>query len=421
MQLCIFEDTDCMNFEPLAYSRPVFDLVCGINTLKEKILRDFPKIKYNLLCRSYIAPVVKQQNPGVNVNLLSDDSYLFINGSVISSNELRKKIPLKNKNDIVYKSGDKVIAAFITGETYSKIKTLITGTLDGSVFDGMPVKELKIKHASYIWDLINANGEGIKNDFNYISAENKGKKKLTGKLCEGVHLVARKNIIIESGAEIKHGAVIDASGGPVYIAKNSVVYHNAVIIGPAFIGPNSQVKSGAYIHDNVSICGTCKIGGEVEDTVFLPFSNKQHSGFIGHAYIGSWVNLGADTNCSDLKNNYGMITAYVNGKSVNTGSQFLGLIMGDHSKSAINTMFNTGTNVGFSSNIFSSGFPEKFIPSFSWTGDNNSQVYKLNKALDTAKKVMGRRNKQMSEEEEKLFTYIFEMTKDERRIREYPD
>ncbi len=418
MQLCIFEDKHCMNFEPIAYSRPVFDLVCGINTLKEKILREYPKIKYNLICRDYLAPVVRYQNPGINVNFLEDDSYLFINGSVISSDELRKKVPLKHKNDMVYKSGDTVIAAFITVETFAKIKSFITGPLDGSVFDGIPVKDLQVKLASYVWDLINANGEEIKNDFAYLSAGVKGKKRINGKLCEGVHLAGKKNILIDKGAEIKPGAVIDATAGPVYIAKNSVVYHNAVIIGPAFIGQNSQVKSGAYLHDNISVCETCKIGGEVEDSVFLPFSNKQHAGFIGHAYIGSWVNLGADTNCSDLKNNYGSITAFVNGKSVNTGSQFLGLIMGDHSKSAINTMFNTGTNVGFSSNIFGEGFPEKFVPSFSWNGNRTSEIYKLDKALETAKKVMCRRNKQMSEEEEKLFSHIFEITKDERRIRE---
>lgn len=420
MQLCIFEDQDCMNFEPVVFSRPVYDLVCGINTLKEKILRVYPKIKHSLFCRDYLAPVVRLQNPGVKINTMYDDSCLFINGAVIASSVFRKSIPLKHKTDVVYKNGNKIIAAFVSKVTLTKIKTDIKDKIENSIFDGFPVEYVDVKYASYLWDLININGEELKNDFIQISAGIKGKKKIIGRLRSGVHLVAKKNIIIERDAEIKPGAVIDASNGPVYIGKGAEVHANAVIEGPASIGRNSRIKSGAYIHDNVSIGETCKIGGEVEDAVFLSFSNKQHSGFIGHAYIGSWVNLGADTNCSDLKNNYGSIKAYVNGKLTDTGTQFLGLIMGDHSKSAINTMFNTGTNAGFSSNIFGAGFPDKYIPSFSWGGDSGFKTYEPDKALEVAKKVMTRRNKIMQEEEEELFVNIYEMTKAERSKRDIP-
>ncbi len=409
-----------MNFEPLAYSRPVFDLACGINTLKEKILRHYPKIKYSLFCRSYIAPVLKLQNPEINVNVLEDDSCLFINASVIATAEFRKAIPLKHKTDVVYKSGEKIIAAFISANTLEKIKTGIKDIIEFSLFEGLPVEYREIKHASYIWDIINNIGEEIKSDFAYISSGIKSKKKINGKVHSGAHLVAKKNIIVEKDAQIMPGAVIDASNGPVFIGKNAIVCANSVIEGPACIGRNSRIKSGAYIHDNVSIGETCKIGGEVEDSVFLSYSNKQHSGFIGHAYIGSWVNLGADTNCSDLKNNYGIIKTYVNGKMTDTGSQFLGLIMGDHSKSAINTMFNTGTNAGYSTNIFGSGFPDKFIPSFSWGGIGTPATYELDKALDVAKKIMARRNKIMQKEEEDLFVTIFEMTKAERSKRDNP-
>ena len=179
-------------------------------------------------------------------------------------------------------------------------------------------------------------------------------------------------LFIGNETVIKPGVVIDASNGPVYIGKDVEVNANSVIEGPVCIGDNSLVKSFAAIKENVSTGKVCKLGGEIEDSVIMPYSNKQHSGFLGHAYLGSWVNLGADTNCSDLKNNYSSIKVNLNGKHIDTGHRFLGLIMGDHSKTGINTMFNTGTITGFSCNIFGSGFPDKFIPSFTWGGAENT-------------------------------------------------
>lgn len=416
MQLCIFEDTSYANLEPLILSRPVFDLVCGMNTLKEKILRAYPKINYSLLCRNYIAPVLKLQNPNIDINNIKDKECLFINGSIIAPANINKIFPFKYDGNIVFKNKDKIIAAYISGNLLNQIKENLNRPLTPELFDGIDVKHAEIKFVTYLWDLINFNGEEIKNDFNFLSATLKDKK-ITGKINKGAFLIERKNILINEGAEIKQGAVIDASKGPVIIGKNSNVSYNSVIEGPVYIGEKSQIKSGANIHDSVSICSMCKIGGEVEDSIFLPFANKQHDGFIGHSYIGSWVNLGAGTNCSDLKNNYGNVKAYSNGKLLNSGSQFLGLLMGDHSKSAINTMFNTGTNVGFSSNVFGVGFPEKFIPSFSWGGGRTSTIYQLEEAINVAKKVMLRRNIQMTEEEINLFTYIFKLTEDERRLK----
>jgi UDP-N-acetylglucosamine diphosphorylase/glucosamine-1-phosphate N-acetyltransferase len=414
MQLCIFEDTSFVNLEPLIFSRPVFNLVCGMNTLKEKILRAYPKINYSLLCRDYIAPVLKLQNPNIDINYIKDNECLFINGSVIAPANINKIFPFKFDGNKVFKNEDKVIAAYLSGKLLEKIKENLNSPLSPELFDGIYVEHIEIKFVSYLWDLINSNGEEIKNDFNFFSTKLKGAK-ITGKVSQGAFLVGRKNIIINEGAEIKPGAVIDSSKGPVLIGKNAIVSYNAVIEGPAYIGENSQIKNGANIHDNVSICSMCKIGGEVEDSIFLPFANKQHDGFIGHSYIGSWVNLGAGTNCSNLKNNYGNVKTFANGKLLNSSSQFLGLFMGDHSKSAINTMFNTGTNVGFSSNVFGAGFPKKFIPSFSWGGSGSLNTYQLEKAMDVAKKVMLRRNMQMTPEEENLFIHIFNLTENERR------
>jgi UDP-N-acetylglucosamine diphosphorylase/glucosamine-1-phosphate N-acetyltransferase len=164
----------------------------------------------------------------------------------------------------------------------------------------------------------------------------------------------------------------------------------------------------------VSIGNVCKVGGEVEDLIMMSYSNKQHEGFIGHAYLGSWINLGADTNCSDLRNNYGFVKSYVQGEPINTRAQFLGLVMGDHSKSGINTMFNTGTVVGVSCNIYGAGFPSKNLTSFTWGGKDDLQTYEINKCIDTAKVVMARRKIEFTKTDETLLRKIFGITKDER-------
>lgn len=194
------------------------------------------------------------------------------------------------------------------------------------------------------------------------------------------------------------------------IGNNVTVMPNAVIEGPCYIGDHSVIKAGAKIYESTSIGPVCKVGGEVEASIIHGYSNKQHDGFLGHSYIGEWCNLGADTNTSDLKNNYSSVKMNVNGKEVDTGSLFVGLMMGDHSKSGINTMFNTGTTVGVSSNIFGAGFPPKTIPSFAWVDGQDVQGYRLDKAIEVAKIVMARRKVTMTDSYMALMKYIFEIT-----------
>jgi UDP-N-acetylglucosamine diphosphorylase/glucosamine-1-phosphate N-acetyltransferase len=213
---------------------------------------------------------------------------------------------------------------------------------------------------------------------------------------------------------VKPGVVLDAEGGPIYIGKKAKVFPNAVIEGPAFIGDGSMIKIGAKIYENTSIGEVCKVGGEVEGSIIHSYSNKQHDGFLGHAYLGMWVNLGADTNNSDLKNNYGSVRVMINGEEVNSGSMFVGLTMGDHSKAGINTMFNTGTVVGVSSNVFGAGFPPKYIPSFAWGGAEGIETYDIARALEVAQRVMGRRKMQLSGAEEKVLREVFALTARER-------
>jgi len=419
MQLCILEDDNYSLLNPLVFYRPVYNLICGMQTLRNKILCAYPNVKYSLHCRPYLENFVKSKNPGIEVNNINDDKCLFINGRILAPYNLAEIIPLEGE-DKIYKIGDSIAAVRASGKNLELVKRQLNNVISNSDFNNLPAETIKIPIIDFIWDLIYNNGKELVNDYKFILKRQQiGKNNLQGEIYDGVHLVEKENIFIAEGAVLKPGSVIDASNGPVYIDKNVKIFPNAVIEGPAYIGENSQVKIGATIYENVSIGHTCKIGGEIEDVIFLPFSNKQHSGFIGHAYIGSWVNIGADTSCSDLKNNYGYIKAFVNGKEVNTKVQFLGVIMGDHSKTAINTMFNTGTTVCFSCNIFGAGFPERYIPSFSWGGHDSMNTYEVEKSIDTAKKALKRRNQEINSYEEDLFRKIFDLTKHERTERGY--
>jgi len=208
------------------------------------------------------------------------------------------------------------------------------------------------------------------------------------------------------------GVVIDAESGPVWIDDHAQIMPQAVLEGPLAVGANSIIKVGAKIYENTTIGPVCKVGGEVEESIFQSYSNKQHDGFLGHSYLGSWINLGADTNNSNLKNNYAevQIWNYPQERLISTGRQFCGLIMGDHSKCGINTMFNTGTVIGVSANIFGSNFPRNFIPSFSWGGASGFITYALDKASETADLVMNRKNEDYTDEDRKIMKHIFEIT-----------
>ena len=415
MRICIFEDEQYLNFEPLVYSRPVFDLVCGMTTLKEKIIRAFPKEKITLKCRNYLESFVKAENPKCKVNQFDDDDYLFINGRIIAPSNLKNILSAKLNEEKVFISKGIAVAAKISGKRIKDLSLDKIEIINTEVFKNLPTEEVEINFASYLWDLVYLNGKEIHNDFKfYTKSKPSAKKKYPG-----VNFVNKKNIFIGKDVDIKPGVVLDASTGPIFIEKNVTIFPNAVIQGPFYIGESSKIKSCATIYPNVSIGKVCKVGGEVEDTIIHPYTNKQHSGFLGHSYLGSWINLGADTNNSDLQNNYGTIKVQINGRHIDSGKQFVGLMMGDHSKTAINTMFNTGTVVGFSSNVYGAGFPPKYIASFGWGGSESMKEYKLVKAAETATAVFARREKTFSKEDEALFETIFNLTREDRSKRGY--
>jgi UDP-N-acetylglucosamine diphosphorylase/glucosamine-1-phosphate N-acetyltransferase len=410
--ICIFEDEQHINFYPLTYSRTVYDLVCGIKSLRQKISREFSSEKITLHCRNYLKDTVKLQNPDVDVNFIKDDSCLFINGRAIVDEKFSEMVKVEGLDDCVFINGNEIIAFKLSGPNLEKVKNNFPDTINSDSVPKLPSKNVSVKTYNYLWDLIRENGSEIVKDIDHLKKENL--EFVDSKKFNGINIINNEEVLISKNVIIKPGVVIDASNGPVYIDEYAFIYPNAVIEGPVCIGESAKIKAGASIYENVSIGKLCKIGGEVEDSVILSYSNKQHAGFIGHSYLGSWVNLGADTNCSDLKNNYSTVKVQLNGKAVDTESQLLGVIIGDHSKTAINTMFNTGTVVGFSCNIFGAGFPDKYIPSFSWGGSESLSTYDLDKSIATAKIVLNRRDEKFLPANEELFVNIFNLTSEER-------
>jgi len=416
-QICIFEDDHFAQFLPLVHLRPVFALRCGIFSLKEKIQRTYPRANISIQCRKSLAICIKSRKPQFSVNEILASECLFMNGRVLADKTLVKKIPLMAKQDAVYISGDHLIAASVSGKNLERIKNHLSSHLSLSDFEGLPKIEIDAQIVTYPWNLIQNNGAQIVKDFETI-AKKAGKKqsRIRGKVHSGVHLLGKHNIIIEHGAVIKPGTVLDAEGGPIYIGKNVNIFSQSTIIGPACILDGSAIKIGAQIYENTTIGPVCKVGGEVEGSIIHSYSNKQHAGFLGHSYLGSWVNVGAGTNNSDLKNNYSNVKVQIGTEQIDTGSMFAGLAMGDHSKSAIGTTFNTGTVVGVCCNIFGTGFPPKHIPSFTWCGPQKPfTVYDIEKAISVARVVMARRNIELINVEADLLREVYSSTIEERR------
>jgi len=417
LQICIFEDENYTNLEPLVYSRPVYELLCGIDSLKDKIIRHYPKAKVSLHCRPYLEETVRRNNPTCLVNKIEDTECLFINGRIIAPQNISELLPLSGSEDKVFVNEDTVVAAYLSGTNLKYKSAHLKDLFSVNDFNNLPIKILDIKCVNYLWDIIFYNGTQIALDFDHLKMTNR--ENFINQAEHNIHLINKEKIFIGRNVIIKPGVVIDASNGSVIIDDDVFVYPNSFIEGPCFIGASSKVKAGATIYGNTSIGKVCKIGGEFEGSVFMDYSNKQHSGFIGLSYLGSWVNLGAGTNNSDLKNNYSKIKIKLSNKEVDSNQRFLGLLIGDHSKSAINTMFNTGSVIGFSCNIFSPGFPDKYVPSFTWGGDSSSTVYDVNKAIETARIVINRRKVEFDSIDEKLFKSIFELTQSNREKRGY--
>jgi len=372
---------------PFTYTKPISELRCGIFKMKEKWANYFTDAKFSHITENYLGDT--------NWPLSLEGDNVFINASVFPDNTIVEHI-LKLKMDEALKFEDEIIAyRSSTPDKYSIIINLKN-------------KPLIIKHS---WDIFALNHEAIQLDFKNLT-----KDRTSEPLPKHVLAIKPENIFIEKGARL-FNATLNASDGPIYIGKDSEIMESVNIRGPFALCNNAVVKMGAKIYSGTTIGPFSKIGGEVSNSVIQGFSNKGHDGFLGNAVIGEWCNLGADTNTSNLKNNYASVKLWDYKKAgfKDTNLQFCGLMMGDHSKCGINTMFNTGTVVGISANIYGAGFPRNFIPSFSWGGNNGFITYKFNKAIEVAQVVMQRRNKTLSDNDIKILEHVFDKTKNFRQ------
>lgn len=398
-KLCIYEDANFSKLYPLTLTRPVFNLRCGMTNLYEKIIRHFSDHDVYFFVRNEMADLCKEIHPGKIVNQFPNQDSFFLNSRFLLTGDLPNNI----QENSIFSSGNQIIGAFLKASEIKQLQKDDNGLLDLSSLTELTHQEVKGQWINYPWDLVHQNPQEISRDFNYLNNNH-----VDGKIYPHVTLLAKDDICIGEAAKVYPGVVINAENGPVYVGENVTIMPNAVIEGPVTIGANSTIKMGAKIYEGTSIGEYCKVGGEVEESIIHGFSNKQHEGFLGHAYLGEWVNLGADTNNSDLKNNYGSVKVNIDGQLIDSGSMFVGVFIGDHTKTGINTMINTGSVIGVMCNIFGAEFTPKYIPSFTWGGINSLDRYEFTKAIESAKRVMNRRNTKLTSAQEEILRSIYD-------------
>lgn len=394
MNFILFDDERYFDFLPLTHTRPVSELRCGIQTMREKwqaILQQPLYYKTQNFLQEKFPLHLAEEN-------------LFINAGLFPTVELVE-----------------AIMQLKLGESLLKEKTLLATRIDQKSGDTFDVNDVlsntnciafqsDIKSLQNLWDIFSLNDWAIRDDFERMT---KGR---ISQAISDTNTVIGNQLFVEEGAMIE-GAIINTKTGPVYIGRDAEVMEGSLIRGPFALGDYAVLKMGAKIYGATTIGERCKIGGEVNNSVFFANSNKAHDGFIGNAVIGEWCNIGADSNNSNLKNNYAEVKLwnYEKERFVLTGLTFCGLIMADHSKCGINTMFNTGTVVGVNANIFGAGFPRNFIPDFSWGGAAGFTTYKTKDAFEVALRVFERRGMIFNETERKILSHIFELTEKYRK------
>lgn len=405
--ICIFEDENFINFYPLTYLRPVYELKCGIFSLLEKIFIHFKDKNIFVHSRNYLSEVINEKYTLIIKNDFPQNDTLFINGRILINNDLQNKINRLKINEAIF-DDNKLVAVLVSQKELSKIKFDEKGLLN---FEKLNFKKENVENVliKFPWELIENNQKEILNDFNLLT-----KKKINFKNYQYVNFINKKNIFISKSANISPFINFDASEGPIFIDENAKILSHCYIQGPTYIGKNSLIKANTSIYHGTSIGEFCKVGGEIEASIFHSHSNKQHEGFLGHSYLGQWVNLGAGTNNSDLKNNYSKISVLLNGKNIQTNLQFFGALIGDHTKTAINTKINTGSIFGIACNIFGNNFPQKFLHSFTWGGCEKIENYEFEKFIETAKIVTQRRNVLLTENQIKLLKLVYDEIQNEK-------
>jgi len=374
---------------PFTFTRPVADIRVGILTIREKWEKHL----------GYTTTTITEEYLSDKWPMVEMENNVMINASFLPTEILVEMVKNLEVNQAIFQ--DEEVVAF-----YAKEGEEVD-------FDSFEVIEftnecLKIENT---WDIFQKNDVAIREDFELLTED-----RYSQPIPKSVNVLSPENIFIEEGAKLEF-VTLNASTGPIYIGKNAEIMEGSVIRGPFALCESGRVKLATKVYGATTVGPHSVIGGEVNNSVLFAYSNKGHDGFLGNAVLGEWCNIGADSNNSNLKNNYEEVKlwSYETENFAKTGLQFCGLMMGDHSKCGINTMFNTGTVVGVSTNIFGAGFPRNFVPSFSWGGASGFTTYVTKKAFDTAKIVMARRNVEFSEEDAKILEHVFEETKKYRK------
>ena len=389
MNVILF-DSKRVDFYPLSLTRPISYFRLGVLTIKEKWEIFFDSV--SIYSEDYLSKKFQS-------NIMEDN--IWINARALPSQSLITEIKNLRTGECL-NHGDLKIA-FRSGSYSAKNLNKVKSNANLSIINS-------------ISDIFSFNGEEIKNDFKRMFSvdgfEWRGDVKNLEEIKNSNVKIGNGAIYIENGAKLNN-CILNTTNGPIFIGKDSEIMEGSMIRGPFAICNNSVVKMGAKIYENTTVGPFCKVGGEINNVVFFGYSSKAHDGFLGNSIIGEWCNLGADTNNSNLKNNYDNVKIwnYSSESFKQTGLQFCGLIMGDHSKCGINTMFNTGTVVGVGANIFGSGFPRNFIPSFSWGGSSGLIVHRIDKFFKTAELVLARRNETLSDKDIAILSHVYNMTK----------
>ncbi len=389
--LILFDDEIRDNLLPLTYTRPVCELRVGILTIREKWEYALNG-KASFITREYLT----KKYP---INIGEDN--LVINGSVLPSPLLTRLIDELAVNEALVSNGD-LVAARIPGNEFDAL-------IDGSFGDdiaGYSLQETPVKKLTKLWEIFTLCGEEITEDFERIT-----QGRISASLSKTNSVIGDQTVFAEEGVWAEH-AIFNTSNGPIYLGRNAKIMEGSMIRGPVAIGEGGVVKMGTKIYGASSFGPYCKVGGEINNVVMQSHSNKGHDGYLGNSVLGEWCNIGADTNASNLKNTYSSVRlwSYAMEKFEDTGLTFCGLIMGDHSKCGINTMFNTGTVVGVSANIYGAGFVRNFVPSFSWGGPQGMKTFLLEKSLETASAVISRRGVELTETDKDILSRVFEMS-----------
>jgi len=370
---------------PFTYTRPVADIRVGILTIREK-WEKYLGSTTTTVTEEYLAekfPMVEMEHN------------IMINASFLPTSSLVEMIKNLNENEAIFQNDE--LIAFYVKEAQEEV--------DFDTYTCIEFAEncLQIQHT---WDIFQKNAAALTADFHLITED-----RTSQPIPKSVNTICPENIFIEEGAKLEF-VTLNASTGVIYIGKNTEIMEGSVIRGPFALCEEAQVKLATKIYGATTVGPHCRVGGEINNSVLFAYSNKGHDGFLGNSVLGEWCNIGADSNNSNLKNNYEEVKlwSYETKRFEKTGLQFCGLMMGDHSKCGINTMFNTGTVVGVSCNIFGSGFPRNYIPNFSWGGAQGMSVYKTDKAFETARIVMSRRHVEFTETDAQILQHIFDET-----------